>query len=91
MTLKRKNLDTPLHLAANHGFVEIATKLIGNGHTIDLDAKNLERMTPLHSAARMDREKMMHLLIDRFNKHVHSLLLAHDSFRQTNKLKLHFS
>ena len=65
MTLKRKNLDTPLHLAANHGFIEIATKLVGNQSKIDLDAKNLERMTPLHSAARMNREKMMHLLIDR--------------------------
>ena len=64
VTLKRKNLDTPLHLAANHGFVEIARKLVQQSN-IDLDAKNLERMTPLHSAARMDREKMMHLLIER--------------------------
>ena len=64
---KRNNLDTVLHMAASHGFTDIASKVVASGKA-DLDAKNIERMTPLHCAARMDRKDMIHLLIDKYDK-----------------------
>ena len=66
-----KNLDTCMHIAASHGFDEIAAKLVDSG--ADLEAKNVDSMTPLHSAARMGREKMMNLLIARSVLRVHRI------------------
>ena len=63
--VKRKNMDTVLHMAASHGFVGIAKKVVAGGKA-NLDAKNMDRMTPLHCAARMDREEMIHLLINKY-------------------------
>ncbi|XP_041352044.1 transient receptor potential cation channel subfamily A member 1 homolog [Gigantopelta aegis] len=45
--------NDPLHIAAQHGFLEIVQCLLL--HNADLDSKNEEEQTPLHLAARYGR------------------------------------
>jgi len=42
----KKNLSTPLHLAATYGFLEITKVLVLSGAQVD--SRDLEQRTPMH-------------------------------------------
>ena len=56
------NLQTALHLAAGHGYAQIAELLISNGAHID--AKDIRGATPLHYAVGQNQMKTTKLLIE---------------------------
>lgn len=55
---------TPLHLAAQFGFIEIATMLLEN-ESIKVNCTDNDSATPLHYAARNNRVEMVSFLISR--------------------------
>ena len=57
------NKDTPLHIAATHGYTEIVRILIEHG--ADLNAKDWFRSTPLHLAAAQNHTAVAVELIKR--------------------------
>ncbi|XTI86650.1 ankyrin repeat-containing domain protein, partial [Cenococcum geophilum] len=54
---------TPLHWAAEKGFVEITNKLLGNG--VSANSQDRYENTPLHLAARKGHSAIVSLLLDR--------------------------
>ena len=59
--VSRNTGDTVLHMAATHGFTEIAEILIKKGFNVN--AKEYSDHTPLHEAANSNHTLMMKLLI----------------------------
>lgn len=62
--------NTSLHLAASHGFVEIASHLIDCGHDKDEISRNTDHDTPLMLAAKSGHIEMGKLLIKEFPRSV---------------------
>ncbi len=60
MNAKSSVSETPLHIAAKGGFVEIVKYLLSSG--ADVNAKGRGRDTPLHIAAKGGVEIVKHLL-----------------------------
>lgn len=63
VTHKCNDLRTPLHDAAERGFLEIAIELLDNGG--DINDENWNRVTPLHLACYYGRFQMVKLLLER--------------------------
>lgn len=42
----KKNMSTPLHLAATYGFLDIAKLLVAN--KAEIESRDLEQRTPMH-------------------------------------------
>ena len=58
---KTANGETPLHLAARHGRIEVVRLLIENKADVDMKDKSGE--TPLHEAAKMNQKEVAGMLI----------------------------
>lgn len=54
---------TPLHEACNHGWYEVAFRLVQSGANVN--AKGLDNDTPLHDAAINGHLKLVKLLVER--------------------------
>ena len=57
----RNNKETPLHIAAKHGYLEIVKLLVKKGASIDVRDENLS--TPLILAAQYNRNQVAEYLI----------------------------
>ncbi|KAK3728572.1 hypothetical protein QZH41_011655 [Actinostola sp. cb2023] len=64
-SLKNHKLETPLHLAASHGWIPIVKKLMEGRQTRLMNVGNLSDHTPLHLAASNGQEKVVKFLLDR--------------------------
>ncbi|XP_032228539.1 transient receptor potential cation channel subfamily A member 1 isoform X2 [Nematostella vectensis] len=64
-SLKNHKLETPLHLAASHGWLPIVKKLMEGRQTRLMNVGNLSDHTPLHLAASNGQEKVVKFLLDR--------------------------
>lgn len=54
---------TPLHEACNHGWYEVAFRLVSSGANVN--ARGLDNDTPLHDAAANGHLKIIKLLVER--------------------------
>jgi len=66
---QNKDGNTPLHLAAEEGHVEVAQILLESCSTSDLEVKNAHGNTPLQLAAEEGHVKVVQLLLDRCQAH----------------------
>ncbi|XP_031550786.1 transient receptor potential cation channel subfamily A member 1-like, partial [Actinia tenebrosa] len=64
-SLKNHKLETPLHLAASHGWLPIVKKLMEGRQTRLMNVGNLSDHTPLHLAAFNGQDKVVKFLLDR--------------------------
>ncbi|XP_078360427.1 transient receptor potential cation channel subfamily A member 1-like isoform X2 [Oculina patagonica] len=64
-SLKNNKLETPLHLAASHGWLPIVKKLMEGRQTRLMNVGNLSDHTPLHLAASNGQDKVVKFLLDR--------------------------
>ena len=55
--------NTPLHIAAQHGFLSVAVRLMDAG--ADVDNKNEDEETPLHLAAKEGRTRICKEILER--------------------------
>jgi len=65
VSLKNCKLETPLHLAASHGWLPIVKKLMEGRQTRYMNVGNLSDHTPLHLAASNGQDKVVKFLLDR--------------------------
>ena len=61
MSARRSNKETPLHLAAKHGHLEIAKLLVKKGAAVD--TRDLTLSTPLILAAQYNHAQVVEYLI----------------------------
>lgn len=56
-----KGRETPLHIAARHGYLEMARLLVANG--ADLEARDLRGNTPLHIASKYNQTALVEFFL----------------------------
>ena len=59
----KKDGMTPMHIAAQHGCLEVMKSLITGNENIDIDVRDRYEQTPLHFAAEYGKVEMMRLLL----------------------------
>ena len=66
--------NTPLHIAAAKGSVEIVEELLKEGYGADIDIQNWDKRTPCHLAAAAGHTQILELLL----KHDHNAIFDKD-------------
>ena len=57
--------NTPLHIAARYGQVEVVKELLNEEYGVDVDNKNEDERTPCHLAARHGHVDVLKLILEK--------------------------